>query len=65
MRFTEHPEEGRLHALELTRENLVSLLAKLDQTGEPRTLIDPDKRIMVSAVEAVENYENPRVRREE
>lgn len=65
MRFTEHPEEGRLHTLELTRENLANLLAKLDQRGEPRTLIDPDKRIMVSAVESTEEYENPRVRREE
>jgi hypothetical protein len=62
MRFTEHPEPGRMHTLELTRANLTDLLAKLDQTGEPRTIIDPSKRLMVSAVEAREDYTEARQR---
>ena len=42
--------------LELTRRNLESLLLKLDDPQSARTLIDPDRRIMVRAVENQEHY---------
>ncbi len=44
--------------LELTRRNLESLLAKLDDPLSARSLIDPDHRIMVRAVENDEHYQD-------
>jgi hypothetical protein len=42
--------------LELTRRNLETLLAKLDDPISRRTLIDPDDRIAVRSVENDEHY---------
>ena len=52
-------DETNIQRIELSRRNLISLLAKLD--GNPPnsacTLIDPDNRIAVKAVEDAEHYE--------
>lgn len=50
--------EGGPPTVELTRRNLLSLLAKLDghPVGSTCTLIDPDNRIAVKAVEDSEHY---------
>lgn len=42
--------------LELSRRNLETLLAKLDDPRSSRTLIDPDNKIAVTAVENDEHY---------
>jgi hypothetical protein len=42
--------------LELTRRNLETLLAKLDDPKSLRTLLDPDEHIYVRAVEDAEHY---------
>lgn len=42
--------------LELTRRNLTALLDKLDDPASARTLIDPDRKLAVRAVEDVEHY---------
>lgn len=42
--------------IELTRRNLMVLLAKLDDPDSQRTLIDPDGMIAVRAVEDAEHY---------
>ena len=53
-------ERGMLQmpTVELTRRNLTALLAKLD--GQPSdsmcTIVDPDRRIAVKAVEDSEHY---------
>ena len=56
MRYIDN--EGDFPIVELTRRNLVALLAKLD--GHPpdsaRTLIDPEDRIAVRAVEDAAHY---------
>ncbi len=61
MKLIENPPHTPI--LELTRRNLVALLKKLDynKTHEEsvwsaRTLIDPDHKIMVKAVEDEEHY---------
>jgi len=45
-----------LPTLELTRRNLETLLAKLDDPNSERVLIDGDQRIAVKAVENDEHY---------
>ena len=47
-----------LPTVELTRRNLVGLLAKLDGNppGSACTLIDPDRVVAVKAVEDAEHY---------
>jgi len=50
--------EHQLPTLELTRRNLEGLLAKLDDPNSARTLIDPDNKIYVKAVENEEHYAN-------
>lgn len=42
--------------VELTRRNLRALLDKLDDPLSSRTLIDPDRRVAVRAVEDAEHY---------
>ena len=42
--------------VELTRRNLETLLAKLDDPASKRTLIDPDDTIAVRAVENDDHY---------
>lgn len=42
--------------LELTRRNLQSLLEKLDDPLSRRSLIDPENKIMVRAVENSDHY---------
>lgn len=42
--------------IELTRRNLTVLLAKLDDPDSKRTIIDPEGRIAVRAVEDAEHY---------
>ena len=51
-----------LPVVELTRRNLLALLAKLDGNppGSACTLIDPDDRIAVKAVEDSRHYEDRR-----
>lgn len=51
--------EGR-HTVELTRRNLETLLAKLDDPLSARTLIDPDEKIAVLAVEDDAHYSSRR-----
>lgn len=46
-----------LPTVELTRRNLQTLLAKLDDPSSARTLIDPDWIIAVKAVEDEAHYE--------
>ena len=48
--------DDRLPVIELTRRNLTVLLAKLDDPDSKRTIIDPDGRIAVRAVEDDEHY---------
>lgn len=57
MMFREKPDPTwQYHELQLTRQNLVDLLWKLDHPGEPRTIIAPTKDLMVTAVEDKEEY---------
>lgn len=49
-----------LPTLELTRRNLETLLAKLDDPASARELIDPENKIIVKAVENDEHYANRR-----
>lgn len=42
--------------LELTRRNLETLLAKLDDPLSQRTLLDPDDKVYVRAVEDDQHY---------
>lgn len=49
-------DHGPPYRLELTRRNLMTLLAKLDDPISDRTLIDPDELVMVVAVEDAEHY---------
>lgn len=48
--------DGELPVLELTRRNLTTLLAKLDDPISARMIIDPDNIIAVRAVEDSEHY---------
>lgn len=50
--------DGDLPVLELTRRNLETLLAKLDDPLSKRTLIDPTDTIAVRAVENEEHYKD-------
>lgn len=49
-------ERGGVQTLELTRRNLEVLLAKLDDPLSQRTLLCPDQKIYVKAVENEEHY---------
>lgn len=49
-------DQGELPIVELTRRNLTALLDKLDDPISRRTLIDPDNKIMVRAVQDDEHY---------
>lgn len=51
MKFTPAENGLVLHRLELTRRNLETLLAKLDDPLSKRSLVDPDWHIIVSASE--------------
>lgn len=53
-------DDKTLPTLELSRRNLETLLAKLDDPLSARTLIDPDHRIAVMAVENDEHYHDRR-----
>jgi len=55
MRYIE-AQDGDPPVVELTRRNLVSLLAKLDDPLSYRTLVDPDHKIAVRAVPDEEHY---------
>ena len=48
--------EGDYPIVELTRRNLKTLLAKLDDPASAKMLIDPDDRIAVRAVEDNDHY---------
>jgi len=48
--------DGEIPVLELTRRNLETLLAKLDDPLSARTLLDPDWKILAKAVEDGEHY---------
>lgn len=50
--------ENNLPVVELTRRNLMTLLAKLDDPLSARSLIDPDGFVMVRAVEDEEHYKD-------
>lgn len=57
MKFLEKGEEnGPYHILELSERNLRTLLEKLTDPNSQRTLMDPDRRIFVKAVDDVEHY---------
>lgn len=47
---------GDYPVVELTRRNLTSLLAKLDDPLSNRAIIDGERRVMVRAVEDAEHY---------
>ena len=47
---------GTQPTLELSRRNLLTLLEKLDDPSSARTLLDPDRKIFVKAVEDAEHY---------
>lgn len=47
--------ESGCSVVELTRRNLLSLLAKLDDPISARALIDPDDKILVRAVESADD----------
>lgn len=55
MKFIEGAET---HVVELTRRNLETLLAKLDDPASERTLVAPGGRVAVKAVENNEHYAN-------
>jgi len=48
--------DGRMPVVQLTRRNLLTLLAKLDDPLSARTLIDPDGMIAVTAVPDNHHY---------
>lgn len=48
--------DGDMPVLELTRRNLETLLAKLDDPFSARMLVDGDQKIAVRAVENDEHY---------
>lgn len=50
--------EDGFPTVELTRRNLTTLLAKLDDPLSARTLIDGERRVAVRAVEDAEHYAN-------
>lgn len=56
MKYIDNHGEGAMPVVELTRRNLQTLLDKLDDPASNRTLIDPDRKIAVHAVEDVEHY---------
>lgn len=56
MKYVEPAFEGDLHLVELTRRNLLTLLVKLDEPSGQRTIIDPDNKVKVRAVEDDEHY---------
>lgn len=56
MKFIPADTSGALPTLELTRRNLEGLLAKLDDPGSQRTLIDSAHQIAVVAVENEIHY---------
>jgi hypothetical protein len=56
MKFIPRESHHNPHTIELTRRNLEVLLAKLDDPGSARTIIDPDGVIAVRAVENEEHY---------
>lgn len=47
-----------MHTIELTERNLRALLEKLTDPNSRRTLIDPDGKIFVKAVQDEEHYAN-------
>lgn len=52
-----HPYvQSRIPVIELSRRNLETLLAKLDDPISARTLISPERTIAVRAVEDEEHY---------
>lgn len=51
-------ETDELPILELSRRNLENLLAKLDDPASMRTLVDPDQKVAVRAVENEVHYFN-------
>jgi hypothetical protein len=51
-----HITDAPMPVLELTRRNLTTLLAKLDNPASARTLIAPEGTIAVRAVEDAEHY---------
>ena len=57
MKYIEPTLETEMYPiLELTRRNLEVLLAKLDDPESKATLVDPDDKIAVRAVENEEHY---------
>jgi hypothetical protein len=54
VRYIEEGEE--IPVVELTRRNLIALLAKLDDPLSARTLVDPEHKIAVTAVPDEEHY---------
>lgn len=56
MKYIPHDERAGGPTLELTRRNLTVLLAKLDDVGSARTILDPDRVLYVRAVEDEEHY---------
>jgi hypothetical protein len=55
MKFVEG-QSGSCHTIELTRRNLEILLEKLGDPKSQCTLLDPDRKIFVRAVEDEEHY---------
>lgn len=55
MKYIENSDYG-VPVVELSRRNLLSLLAKLDDPLSVRTLIDGDNRLAVRAVPDEEHY---------
>lgn len=57
MKYVRTSEHG-IPMVELTRHNLMSLLAKLDGNppGSKCTIVDPEDNIAVKAVEDIEHY---------
>lgn len=55
MKFTPG-DETRPHVVELTRRNLLALLAKLDDPRSQRTLVDGCGGVAVVAVEDADHY---------
>lgn len=56
MKYIAKTESGGIPMLELTRRNLQALLDKLDDPLSARMIVDPDRNIVVRAVEDDEHY---------
>lgn len=56
MKWIEKDEKTGLPCVELTRRNLLTLLAKLTDLHSAHTLIDGDNKIAVRSVEDEEHY---------